>query len=843
MHEPHFFPNFSCTQIPKFRIVTYIMSDASLLKDFFNTIASNTLQTVSKTTVYGDIGYTQLGVTFFGALAILFITCLIFEGLARGENTRVLFRQRLWDLECIQQWKSGSDYRDAPPDVHADKSLLLGAYSIPTEKLPGLMGPGAYLSYRLMGHCTYFASLAMLYSIMVLVPIYFAQFHQRVQKASLLNMISVTHISYHNPSHMWVLVISSFIMCSFWVVVIYSEWQVVKSTRFNWEHDSLTYHFQSRYSVLVEMRSGDKPVDLKIKLANLLGKPVDEIVIVSVVTDTDTLNSLKWKLSLISAIPSILFWGKPKAEYIYDYRHSVELERRRLRENAIEVEVSKPIEPEPDMGIKANQTNPGDAEDVVPSSLEQGKSNLANTTIRTTSYFFFGFLSLFKTFRAPTYFVSLRTMASRTVLSHMYRAHSSGSEIVGDSFARITPAPSPPNIIWRNLTVDRRVIIVRKFFVRTLLVLVGFVFAIPIVKIQEYAREYQREVNPEGESAAFGSAAWRSELLSLYLPALIQVVVSQTIPRVLRLISVHYESYKTHQDVSRFVLHRTFMFQLLTVYIIVFGDVWVDFSNIQNGPAFFYDSMIIRFRRLGQDIPPVAHYFASIVILSLITETALEMIMPGKIIIAFWNKYILGMTEPWANCGMVQFRHSSSMASYIALLSIMFTFSLISPIVVLFCWCFWTLSYVWNTYAFIYLNNRKYEVSASFAPTIYSGIATTLIASQFALCVVVWSCDASKWKNHVSPQVYSFMALIVLLMIYKYVVMKNFYIHANDFTSLSMSTEIDRQCGATNTKPIFNNFYYLQPDLYSAKTIIEKARITSEVNHTGEADYLINTSS
>ena len=813
----------------------------SELKGLFESISKSSFNDAARTTVYGDIDYSQLGVTFFGALGLLLVAWILFEHLAKGIGTRTLFRQRLFDPACIEMTKSGSDHRAAPPDILKGNSVLLGAFSIDAQMLPGLMGPGAHLSYRLMRHCTYFASVAMVYSILVLVPVYISQFHQRDRErnAALLNMIAITHISYHNPSHMWVLVMSSFLMCAFWVIVIYSEWEVVKNVRLAWEHDSLSVHSQSHYSLLIERRHDDPPVDLRRQLSHLVGKDQSEVIAVSTIIDTESLERLQQRLWLVSCVPPFCFIGTTKRAIVSSFENQIDLEQSRLRKLAVQSHKRSTTFQDNSLVTDGSDVLQSDLHESGEEAITEGKprTSLSATAIRTTSSILTKFSCLFKTFRVPTYFVTLRTMSSRTILSHMYRAHSSSSTSGGDSFARITPAPAPSNVIWANVTVERRVIVVRKFLVRVMLLGAGFMFAIPITKIQGYAREYERDESANN-STEFGSAIWRSELFSLYLPAIIQVVLSQTIPRILRFLSLYYERFKTYQDVSRFVLHRTFIFQLLTIYIIVFGDVWVDFTHLKHGPSIFCDSMVIRFRRLGQDIPPVAHYFASTVILSLVTETALEMIMPFKLFTGLLNKYFYGAAKAWEHCGMVQFRHSSSMASYISLLSIMFTFSLISPIVVLFCWCFWTLSYVWNTYAFIYLNNRKYEVGASFAPTIYSGIVTSLVVSQFALFIVVWSSDSSKWTGHISGQVYSFGALMLLLLIFKYIVMRNFTLYASEFTSLSISTDIDRRPESNLIRDQFSESYYLQPDLDIRRSTNLRS-IPEVMNRKEETEFLM----
>ena len=774
------------------------------LKSMFHTIASRASEQLSKKPVYSDIDFIQLGLTFFVALALLVSAWILFEYLARHESAKNMYRQRLYHPKCLAATQCGSDHRDAPPDVMAGKSVLFGAFGIPSDRLVPLMGPGANLSYRLMRHCTYFAHFAMVYSLLVLVPLYLSQFYHRAhEKHELLSMIAVNYVSPLNPSHMWVLVISAYIMCGYWTLVVYAEWQHVKSVRLSWEHDSRSFHLQSHYSLLIERSKGEKKVDLKSYLSRLLGKDSeDEVPVVTTVHETQRLVDLKHRRYWATKLPPMCFSKKSKEELLADYDSAIRIETSRVRALVIDAHHGSSVK---------GYRNPTFSTVLSPTADDKPEAGIGASTMQTTSSIAQTFVRLFITSRVPTSFVTLRSMTSRTVLAHMYRAQ-------GDSFARLTPAPPPCDIIWSNVTVERKVIVARRTFMRILLIVFGVLYAIPLVKIQQFAREYSKKAAenlPPDQSMAeadFGSEQWRNELVSLYLPAIAQVLITQSLAPVFRFISLKYERFKNYQDVSRYVLHRAFLFQLLTIYVIVFSDIWFDVSMFAGGFLSLIDSVLFHLRRLGQDIPPVALYFASTVIVSLVTETASEMLNPVDLGIALFNRYVRGNLDAWKQTSMVQFKYSSSMTSYLTLLNIMFTFSLIAPVVIFFCWIFWTISYVWNTYAFIYLNNRRSEVGTSFSSTIYSGICASLIYSQLALFFVIWSYDSTKWNHHLTGQVYAVAILVCLLLAFKYLVMRNFYTHSNEFTSLALSSEIDRINKPDDVAKLFTQEYYYQPE-------------------------------
>ena len=792
------------------------------LNNVFVSIARTANQEVARTPVYASLDYTQIVATFLFAFGVLLGAWILFEYLAQHESARYMFRQRLFHPKCVTALRTGTDGRESPPDVITAKSVLFGAFHIPNDKLSSLMGPGAYLTYRLMRHCTYFSHVALVYTATVLLPLFLCQSYENdSSKVDILGMASVSFISPSNPSHTWVVILSAYIMSGYWVLVVYSEWQHVKAVRLSWEHDSRSMHLQSHYSLMIEQSRGDRKIHMRSYLARLLGKDESEVAVVSTAYDTVQLDNIRYRRYWSKLIPRGCFSSNlPKEELIhkYDLAIATELERLKRKVHEDEDQVADVHSGNARHNFKFKRitgASPSSVLTDVTTDSQPAKSadptSISATTMRTTSNVIETLIRLFRTRHMPTTFVTLRSMTSRTVLAHMYKAQ-------GDSFARLTLAAPPSDIVWKNVTVERKVITARKALVRIALMFFGIFYAIPLIKIQDFARSLHQDSptgskRESGTKSEFGSAVWRAELVSLYLPAIMQVILTQLLPRLFRFVSLKYERFKTYKDVSRFVLHRAFIFQLLTIYVVVFYDIWFDLSGISGGVVYFVEQLVGRFRRLGQEIPPVALYFASVVIINLVTETAAEMINPGKLLWMLYKRVVKGDVDAYKKSPMIQFRYSSSMTTYMTILNIMFTFSLIAPVVVLICWLFLCISYVWNTYAFIYLNNRKYEVGTAFSATIYSGICASLIFSQIALFFVFWSYDNTKWTHQISGQVYSLSALIVLLILFKYVVMRNFNTNATESTSLSLSSEIDRRNKPDELVTHFHKDYYYQPEV------------------------------
>ena len=771
------------------------------LSAMFLNIADRTASGYTERSIYEEVDYVQFALTFLASLVIIIGAWLIFEYMARHPSCRCLVRQRLYHPKCVMATRKGGDHRDAPPNITSWNSILLGAFAIPEEKLPGLMGPGGHLTYRLMQYCVYFANLCLIYSLTVLVPLYLSQFyHESKVRVDFLKMVSISFISPTNPSHMWVVVISCYMLSAYWTMAIYTEWQHIKAVRLSWEHDSRSYNLQSHYTLMVERIDRTRRLsELRSYFAKLLGKDEAEVQIVLPVLYTPRLNSLEKSLTWTRMVPDICI-GDRKQMQLSKYSAQIELEKERLR-YAISTSGSLSTNNQVSESHLAQRQSVSMSLDDTPDV----DRSLSQTTLRTASSIGIFMKYLVVASHSPTYFVTLDSMRSRTILAHMYRAQ-------GDTFARITPASAPGDLIWSNVTVDRGVIVTRRNFVRFFLIVFAIGYPVPLNALLDFGRKYRNETeSPHHISPTLLSGEWFREIVFLFFPAIVQVTISQLIPRILRLVSHRYERFKTYQEVTQHVIQRTYLLQLLTIYIIVFGEMWFDVSRLQNGFGAFVSSVAERFRRLGRAMPPVALYFSTSVMVTMISEIAVPLTLPLDVLFVLWDRFVRGNPRAWEECDMQQIKYTGSLIAYLTLLNIMFTFSVMAPIVVLFCWIFWCLSHVWTLYALIFQNNRRYEVGTSYSPTIYAAISYSLIFSQLSVYLVIWSYTKSTFGRSTNPQLYTIGALVCLLIVFKYAVMKNFRLKANEFVSLAISAEIDQTNKPEQVSALFDPQYYLQP--------------------------------
>jgi hypothetical protein len=218
------------------------------LKSMFMSIAAKAYYTASFTNVYKEVTTSQLVLTLGVIMLILLLSWLSFEYMAQHEPTWYLYRQRLHHRECAAYPQMA--HRDAVTDITRFKSTLVGAFSIDDSHLPGIMGTGGYLSYRVLRHCAYFSLISVLYASTVLFPVYISQRGHSGRGKTMLEMIVVNNISDTNPSHTWVIVISAYLVCFYWCVLLFSEWQIVMQ--------AIRNASQSRQWIAITILSSDR---------------------------------------------------------------------------------------------------------------------------------------------------------------------------------------------------------------------------------------------------------------------------------------------------------------------------------------------------------------------------------------------------------------------------------------------------------------------------------------------------------------------------------------------------------------------------------------------------------
>ncbi|KAF4727045.1 Transmembrane protein 63C, partial [Perkinsus olseni] len=169
----------------------------------------------------------------------------------------------------------------------------------------------------------------------------------------------------------------------------------------------------------------------------------------------------------------------------------------------------------------------------------------------------------------------------------------------------VSSAPSPTDIIWPNITFPAQQAVKRQRITKALYWIWALGYALPLVAIQSLALPWACSADEEG-----GFELW-TKLAALYVPTILQLLLVVALPRIFRWVCVNYERQKTRSAVTVSVLRRIFLFQLLTVYVIVIGEVWLSFPGIFHMAGTTLENAL---RSMGQDIASVGIYLVTMLV-------------------------------------------------------------------------------------------------------------------------------------------------------------------------------------------------------------------------------------
>ncbi|KAF4699648.1 hypothetical protein FOZ62_019461, partial [Perkinsus olseni] len=109
-----------------------------------------------------------------------------------------------------------------------------------------------------------------------------------------------------------------------------------------------------------------------------------------------------------------------------------------------------------------------------------------------------------------------------------------------------------------------------------------------------------------------------------YLPTFLQLILLLALPQVFRFAAVYYERYKLRSEATMHVARRFFVFQMLTVYVILnIGDIWEKYSAA--------DTTVCLLKAIGKDVPNVAVYFITVVCAKIVTNIGMATFHPYEL--------------------------------------------------------------------------------------------------------------------------------------------------------------------------------------------------------------------
>jgi hypothetical protein len=351
---------------------------------------------------------------------------------------------------------------------------------------------------------------------------------------------------------------------------------------------------------------------------------------------------------------------------------------------------------------------------------------------------------------------------------------------------RVSLAPEPKDILWKNHTVDWQWRYTRKILVNIAVWTLFILWFIPTAALLQLAslskladaipalRQFLNN-NPVAES-----------LLTTAIPATLLGIVMSILPNILFYIT-SAQTWKTYFAFETSVALRYHFFTVFSVIFVfvIGGTVFPLIFSVLQG-----NSDILK--KMADNLPQTAPFFMNYVLWS-IAYQFMELIQVGSPFVLYFLSWLFPksprerkrLEKVWS------FPFFYYIPNHMIVLFIDFIFAIINPILLLPSVVFFGVSYIIFKNQFIYVYIKRYEANGKHWHLIVRFITDGLILSHLFLIGVSITFSS-----------YSLLSLNVIMIIvtfyYKFYYNRNFY-YRSDFVPLQTLKRADVQYFETNT--------------------------------------------
>jgi calcium permeable stress-gated cation channel len=272
---------------------------------------------------------------------------------------------------------------------------------------------------------------------------------------------------------------------------------------------------------------------------------------------------------------------------------------------------------------------------------------------------------------------------------------------------RISPAPQPGDIQWRNVAKSQNQVDTRKtvadmaFYVGALFwsVLVSGIAAIS--NLDNLAVKYPWI--SDYQDTYFYS------ILNSYLASMLLIVVLALLPFIFDFSARWYEGIKLESRIQESVMTRFFFYQLVNVFVSVgLGSILTNLASILEKPEQI-------FTILGVAVPSFSVYFTNLIIVKTFTAVPLEMLRPWPLIqVLSLGSIINEKTCSWRylHTGIFaapEMLYSWYYPSLLMVLMIINIYACISPLLLPFALIYFVFVFYMYKYQLLYIFQNKYQ--------------------------------------------------------------------------------------------------------------------------------------
>jgi hypothetical protein len=269
----------------------------------------------------------------------------------------------------------------------------------------------------------------------------------------------------------------------------------------------------------------------------------------------------------------------------------------------------------------------------------------------------------------------------------------------------LKPAPCSTDIIWKNISLPQAQIDSRTQVSAAALIIGAIFWSFVVTSIHHI---FNLQTLGNGRYAEY-----ENNLLYLmfnsYLAVGILLIFLTLLPLIFDSISRYYECLKTESEIQNSIMVRYFYYQLANIYVTVTaGSIVTSIQHIWNHP----ESAL---RILGESLPKVSVYFATIIILMTFTSVMIEFMRVWPMICYYSATFIADkrrITRRSLRSGAfaaARMLYGWIYPSLLMVFMIISVFSTIAPLTMCFAVLYYSFVYLMYKYQLLYVYVNEYQ--------------------------------------------------------------------------------------------------------------------------------------
>ncbi|OBZ88317.1 Calcium permeable stress-gated cation channel 1 [Choanephora cucurbitarum] len=320
-------------------------------------------------------------------------------------------------------------------------------------------------------------------------------------------------------------------------------------------------------------------------------------------------------------------------------------------------------------------------------------------------------------------FVTFEEMSSALIASQI--------AICPEPFAiRTSIACEPRDIIWSSIAIRGRERIVREIIVWTITVFLCITWTVPVFAVSSLISvDTIKKVNAAAGQKIADSPVGHLVFAS-FIPPLILNIFTSTLPLFFDAMGYH-QGLRTRSAVAESTLSKQYFFLIfftLIFYSIVGTTILTLLSDISNDlkqlPTY-----------LARKLPNLAPFFINYTILQTFLIMPLNLLLLGSIVVRGFDYLFLCSTprEYAENKAPWSFNYGIGYPAPLLVFAIVFEYSLINPLILLFGVVYFCFTYLVYKYQFLYVYFRPYEAAGRLWTMVIPRIIFTLVLFQLTM--------------------------------------------------------------------------------------------------------------